>query len=100
MCLAQGPRHSDASEARTRGLQADLGPHCLSLRFLKHFSRREKQTTFVAIGALRVKRNMTFQYKIRLGSKNKFCALIVLLLLLLLILFLFLFSLYCTFKDT
>ena len=34
---------------------ADLGPHCLSCRLLKHFSRREKQTIFVAIGALRVK---------------------------------------------
>ena len=33
----------------------DLGPHCLPWRLLKHFSRREKQTTFVAIGALRVK---------------------------------------------
>ena len=32
-----------------------MGPHCLPLRLLKHFSRREKQTTFVAIGALRVK---------------------------------------------
>ena len=34
--------------------QSDLGPHCLSLPLLKHFRRREKQTTFVAIGALRV----------------------------------------------
>ena len=32
----------------------DLGSHCLPKRLLKHFSRREKQTTFVAIGALRV----------------------------------------------
>ena len=31
--------------------QSDLGPHCLPK---KHFSRREKQTTVVAIGALRV----------------------------------------------
>ena len=31
-----------------------MGPHCLSQRLLKHFSRREKQTTFDAIGALRV----------------------------------------------
>ena len=29
-----------------------MGPHCLPQRLLKHFSRREKQTTFVAIGAL------------------------------------------------
>ena len=37
--------------------QSDLGPHCLPKRLLKHFSRREKQTTFVAFGALRVKYN-------------------------------------------
>ena len=36
-----------------------MGPHCLPLRLLKHFSRREKQTTFVAIGALKVKDNET-----------------------------------------
>ena len=39
--------------------QSDLGPqwtpHCLPKRLLKHFSRREKQTTYVGIGALRVK---------------------------------------------
>ena len=35
--------------------QSNLGPHCLPQRLLKHFSRREKQTTFVAIGALRAK---------------------------------------------
>ena len=35
--------------------QTDLGPFCLPYRLLKHFSRPEKQTTFVAIGALRVK---------------------------------------------
>ena len=35
--------------------QSELCPHGLSERLLKHFSRREKQTTFVAIGALRVK---------------------------------------------
>ena len=33
--------------------QSDLGSHCLSKRLHKHFSRGEKQTTFVAIGALR-----------------------------------------------
>ena len=32
-----------------------MGPYCLPLRLLKHFSRREKQTTFAAIGALRVR---------------------------------------------
>ena len=37
-----------------------MGPHCLPERLLKHFSRREKQTTFVAIGALRVK-NLYFE---------------------------------------
>ena len=31
-----------------------MDPHCLPWRLLKHFSRREKQATFVAIGALRV----------------------------------------------
>ena len=35
--------------------QSCLGPHCLTKRLLNSFSRREKQTTFVAIGALRVK---------------------------------------------
>ena len=35
--------------------QSNLGPHCLPLGLFKHFSKREKQTTFVAIGALRVK---------------------------------------------
>ena len=44
--------------SKQRGLRSDsdLGPHCLPLKLLKHFSRREKQTSFVAIGALRVKR--------------------------------------------
>ena len=31
-----------------------MGPHCMPQRLLKHSSRREKQTTFVAIVALRV----------------------------------------------
>ena len=31
--------------------QSDLGPHCLSKSQLKHFSRRQKQTTFVVPGA-------------------------------------------------
>ena len=30
-------------------------PHCLPYWLLKYFSRQEKQTTFVVIGALRVK---------------------------------------------
>ena len=32
-----------------------MGPHCLPSSLLKHSSRQEKQTTFVEIGALRVK---------------------------------------------
>ena len=43
-------------------MQSELGQHCLSQRLLKHFSRREKQTTFIAIGALRVK-NLKFFLK-------------------------------------
>ena len=35
--------------------QSGLGPHCLPERLLKHFSRRDKQTTFVVIDTLRVK---------------------------------------------
>ena len=34
--------------------QSDLGLHCLLDRRLKHFSRRQKQTTFVVIGVLRI----------------------------------------------
>ena len=34
--------------------QSDLGLHCLTERVLKHFSRQQKGTTFVVIGALRV----------------------------------------------
>ena len=33
-------------------MQSDLGPHCLSKRLLIHFNGREKQKTFVVIGAL------------------------------------------------
>ena len=33
---------------------APMGQYCLPQRLLKHFGRREKQTTFVAIGALTV----------------------------------------------
>ena len=35
------------------------GLHCLTKRLLKHFSIRQKETTFVVIGALRV--NMHIQ---------------------------------------
>ena len=39
-----------------RLLQSDLSLHCLFERLLKHFSRRQKQSNFVVIGALRVNR--------------------------------------------
>ena len=32
--------------------QSDQGLHCLIKRFLKHFSRSQKQTDFVVIGAI------------------------------------------------
>ena len=35
--------------------QSDLSLHCLTKRLLKHFRIRQKQTTFVVIGTLRVK---------------------------------------------
>ena len=61
--------------------QTDLGPHCLSYRLLKHFSRLEKQTTFVGIGALRVKTSLpasdsddiperNFQKKVKFYKKS------------------------------
>ena len=34
---------------------SDLSLHCLLERLLKHFSRRQKLTTFVVIGVLRIK---------------------------------------------
>ena len=36
--------------------RSDLSLHCLLERLLKHFSRRQKQSNFVVIGALRVNR--------------------------------------------
>ena len=33
-------------------MQPDLGIHCLLERLLKHFSRRQKQTTFVVMAIL------------------------------------------------
>ena len=45
--------------------QSDLGPHCLPWGLLKHFSRQEKQTTFVAIGPLRVKYHSDFIFWMR-----------------------------------
>ena len=35
--------------------QSDLDLHCLLKRLLKHFSRQQKQMTFVVIGAFRDK---------------------------------------------
>ena len=37
--------------------KSDLDPQRLPERLLKHFSRREKQTTFAVIDALRVNSN-------------------------------------------
>ena len=48
----------------------DLGLHCLLKRLLKHFSRRQKQTTFVVIGVLRVNSNAPFICK--LGDAGAF----------------------------
>ena len=45
------------------GPEQTLGPHCLQQRLLKHFIRGEKQTTFVAIGALRVSIMLTIKGK-------------------------------------
>ena len=41
--------------------QSYLGLYCLLERLLKHFSRRQKQTTFAVTGVLRVK---AFQQKV------------------------------------
>ena len=38
-------------------MEPDLGLHCLTEKPLKLFSRLQKQTAFVVIGALRVKKN-------------------------------------------
>ena len=35
--------------------QSDLGPHCFSKGFLKHFFKRQNQTTFAVIAALRIR---------------------------------------------
>ena len=44
-------------------LESDLGLHCLSERLLKHFSRRQKQTSFVVIVIIRVKFSPFFRQK-------------------------------------
>ena len=46
---------NSADPEQTAPIGAVRSGSTLFVRFLKHFSRREKQTTFVAIGALRVK---------------------------------------------
>ena len=46
---------------KIRLLLLDL--HCLLERLLKHFSRRQKQTTFVVIGVLRVLIIISLFYK-------------------------------------
>ena len=61
--------------------QSDLGLHCLLERLLKHFSRRQKQTTFVVIGDLRVKHpyehnfpvmTSNFTFRIKLAQVSTF----------------------------
>ena len=42
----------DPEQTAPIGAVSDLGPHCLPKRLLYHFSRQEKQTTFVAIDTL------------------------------------------------
>ena len=44
-------------------MQPDLGLHCLLERLLKHFSRRQKQTTFVVIGVFRVNTDLFSIFK-------------------------------------
>ena len=44
--------------------QSNLGPHCLTKRLLKQFSRRQKQTTFVVIGVQRVNPIQTTPHEI------------------------------------
>ena len=59
VCCEQLPNITDELSIEANSVdpeqeQSDLGSHCLPKKVLKHFSRREKQTTVVAIGALRV----------------------------------------------
>ena len=44
--------------------ESDLGLHCLLERLLNYFRRRQKQTTFVVIGLLRVNAERTNQERI------------------------------------
>ena len=52
----------DPDQTAPIGEQSDLNLHCLFERLLKHFNRRQKQTQFVVIGALRVKQHETRWY--------------------------------------
>ena len=36
--------------------QSELGLHCLTKMLLKHFSRLQKQTTYVVFGVLKVRK--------------------------------------------
>ena len=45
--------------AHIRQEKSDLGLHCLTKRLLKHINRRQKQATFVMIGAFRIKMQTT-----------------------------------------
>ena len=54
-----------------------MGPPCLSWRLLKHFSRRDKQTTFVAIGGLRVKLTLQIQQSLNCFPSLHFIVLTV-----------------------
>ena len=55
-CLkANNVDHEQTAPTEAVWSGSTLFPHCLSYRLLKHSSRRKKQATFVAIGALRDK---------------------------------------------
>ena len=54
----------------TDELSIDLGPHCLPQRLLNRFSRREKQTTFVVIGTLRIKSKVPVKHEIQVMDKS------------------------------
>ena len=48
--------HKESNQTKKKSVDSEqLGPHCLPWRLLKHFSRQEKQTTFVTIDTLRAK---------------------------------------------
>ena len=41
--------------------QSDIGLHCLTKRFLKHFSSQQRQMTFVLIGTLWVNNTLMLE---------------------------------------